>query len=769
MPTVDMKHPLKTFISKRAFGKHQVPLKKTSYDIEVVSGLAIVRSTRVFKNVEKRPIEATMTFPVPFDAAVYEIQAKVDGRVLTGKAQAALKARETYENAIDDGKRAVLHEELLRGLHMLSVGNVAPGVEIEVTAAYVVPVVLTKGNGSFRIPLTVGQIYGVTPLEDSDDIATGGDVKSVSVTITADRGTVQIGGKAVSKKTKVQSNQAIEARVIGLYVDTPSSLSGVSADGKIVNLDFKPISKAKSSLNMHMLLDVSGSMNELVSSNSNGDKTKWDAVLGGVDEATDEVVKSADRITVSTFSSQCTIHGSTTGDRLSSYVRSLPIVSGGTNLAEAVAKVVSYEKDANVLLVTDGKSWNKIDVQAAIASGARFTVVLVGEDSLEINVGYLAAMTGGQMFIVRGANVRKAISAAIKSMRDVSSPIVPIKAAPAHLTRKIAGVEISASFKAIKHPESVTNDNFKQAVGAFAASLAVQAMEEEAGAVYAAEAGLVTHLTSIVLVDEEVEAVDGIPATRKVALPEPATASRSIDAFRSMSYAAAAPQSLNLVASSASQTFMSASPNAEARTVMTTAALGMSEAVVGTQNTGWSGTELVLNGIGPLIGGRETTSVNPWQDFSEIPNRLPICPLVSEPMKIDEPSDFKMDMDEYTKKMLGLKDDFAFPARYLKKSYDPKSVAKLVLNAINWEEEPDLLLKGDTSRLSRTTQIQMLGLSQEKAIKKLAKSLNISEMVALIAVLANQVKNRTAARIARAVLADVKLKKLASANDALGF
>jgi hypothetical protein len=128
-----------------------------------------------------------------------------------------------------------------------------------------------------------------------------------------------------------------------------------------------------------------------------------------------------------------------------------------------------------------------------------------------------------------------------------------------------------------------------------------------------------------------------------------------------------------------------------------------------------------------------------------------------------------MDMDEYTKKMLGLKDDFAFPARYLKKAYDPKSVAKLVLHAINWEEEPDLLLKGDISRLSRATQIQMLGLSQEKAIKKLAKSLNVSEMIALIAVLANQVKNRTAARIARAVLTEVKLKKLASANEALGF
>lgn len=765
MPVIDVKHPLETFIAKRTVSKHPVPLKKTSYDIKVISGLAIVRSTRVFKNVEKRPIEATMTFPVPFDAAVYEIQANVDGRILKGKAQAAVEARETYEAAIDDGKRAVLHEELLRGLHMLSVGNVAPGVEIEVTASYVVPVALTKGNGSFRIPLTVGQIYGVTPLEDSDDILTGGDVKLVSVTITSDKGTVQIGGRDATKKLKVPSNQPIEVRVIGLYDDKPASLSGVSANGKLVDLAFQPITKTKSSLNMHLMLDVSGSMSERVSTNASGDNTKWDAVLGGLDEATDEVVKQKDRITVSTFATHCTIHGSTTGDKLGSYVRSLPFVSGGTNLAEAVAKVVAHEKEANVLLVTDGKSWNKIDVQKAIASGARFTVVLVGEDSLEINVGYLAAMTGGQMFIVRGANVRKSISAAIKSMRNVSSPIVPVKAAPASLTRQIAGVEINANWKASKGAASEANEVVSRAVGAFAASLVVQAMDAEAGAVYAAEAGLVTHLTSIVLVDDEAEAVEGIPATRKVALPEPAT-SMKFGAMRGMSFASAAPaQTLNLVASAASMSFMSDSPVYKSVVIPTTSSL--KDVALVDQSSGRV-SDPILVGMGPLIG-KDTTARNPWQDFSQIPDMAPGYPVVPKPPKNEEMRDYKLDLDDYAKQILGLNDKFKFPDPNLKKAYDPKAVAQLVLRDINWDDAPDLLLNGDISRLSQTTQIQILGLSQEKEIKKLAKSLNVSELVAVIGVLANQAKSRTAARIARAVLVDVKLKKLASANEALGF
>ncbi len=143
--------------------RRPIPLKSTSYDIEIAAGLAVVKLVRTFRNDEQRPIEATITFPVPFDAVVTGIEAKVGDRVLVGKAKAKAAARETYEDAIDRGKPAVLHEELLRGLHMLSVANVAPGVEIEVTATFVAPLSLAAGAAQLRIPVTVGQIYGELP------------------------------------------------------------------------------------------------------------------------------------------------------------------------------------------------------------------------------------------------------------------------------------------------------------------------------------------------------------------------------------------------------------------------------------------------------------------------------------------------------------------------------------------------------------------------------------------------------------------------------
>jgi hypothetical protein len=55
-----------------------------------------------------------------------------------------------------------------------------------------------------------------------------------------------------------------------------------------------------------------------------------------------------------------------------------------------------------------------------------------------------------------------------------------------------------------------------------AASLALPVLDEERAAMLAETEGLVTHLTSLVLVDEEGNVQEGIPATRKIALPRPA-------------------------------------------------------------------------------------------------------------------------------------------------------------------------------------------------------------------------------------------------------
>jgi hypothetical protein len=517
--------PIGKYVAKKqARGSHPVPLRSTSYEIEVVSGLAVVRCVRTFKNLEQRPIEATLTFPVPFDAAVTRIEAKVDGRVLVGKAAAKKQARETYEDAIDAGKAAVLHEELLRGLHMLSVANVAPGAEIEVACTFVAPFSRIGDDPTLRIPVTAGQIYGQLPLPDSDQLLTDGDFAEAEVTVISASGTVLLnGGSPKDGKATLPLDRPIEVSVAGLET---GPVVGRAADGRAVTLRFgkAPVSNAR--VDVDILLDVSGSMRESATDQREGNLSKWDVVRAGVVAGADQLGKD-DTVGVWVFSGDVREVGRGTGDKLRQLLEKAPFLNGGTETARAVAKVVASRSEANVLLVTDGKSGSPIDIQKAVGSGARFTVVLVGHDALEVNVGYLAALTGGRMFVVPGTDADVAVAEAIKSMRAVSFHATELEGKPKSTVRHFGGAEIAAAWSKAKK-DSPARDDLAAHLGGFAAHLALPAMKEDAAAALAEAEGLVSHLTSIVLVDEAGEAVKGIPANRKVSLPTAKGAMRSM-------------------------------------------------------------------------------------------------------------------------------------------------------------------------------------------------------------------------------------------------
>jgi hypothetical protein len=110
---------------------------------------------------------------------------------------------------------------------------------------------------------------------------------------------------------------------------------------------------------------------------------------------------------------------------------------GGTETGAAIAAVLADTPTRDVLLITDGQSY-ALDVQAAAQSGRRFTVVLVGEDALEAQVGHLAALTGGEIFLAAddaGAALRLAF-AAMRSPHEAQSPITGV---PIHTEARLGG------------------------------------------------------------------------------------------------------------------------------------------------------------------------------------------------------------------------------------------------------------------------------------------------------------------------------------------
>jgi hypothetical protein len=155
--------------------------------------------------------------------------------------------------------------------------------------------------------------------------------------------------------------------------------------------------------------------------------------------------------------------------------------------------------------------------------GRRITVVLIGEDSLEANVGYLAALTGGDIFVAMDADITDVLITAIGTLRASFEQPRQIDASLDRVRVVRGNALLEAEWRPATRP--VNGAPQIRAVASIAASLALPALDEERAAQLAEAEGLVTHLTSLVLVDEAGKTQEGVPANRKIALPYPSAAS----------------------------------------------------------------------------------------------------------------------------------------------------------------------------------------------------------------------------------------------------
>jgi len=523
--------PLLTYIRTAATSgaARPIPLLATRFDVSLEAGLAVVATTRKFANVEAHSIEATITFPVPVHATLFALEARIGKWVLHAQARRKDQARQDYECAIERGKAAVLHEELLRGVHMLSVAHVGPGAEVEVTSTWAMPVTQVDGRGVVRIPLTVGDIYGRSGLPDCDELMPGGPADMAALTVVCQDGTVKlVGGELEAGRARVPLNAPIDLEVSGWK---PKDLGGCAADGREVILRVEPAPSAAAALNVALLVDHSGSMGERCVGRS-GSLSKHDAVRNGLIGLAQRL-SAADRIDVWEFDSlvrhigssgASSRAGSEAGSDTLALLRQLSGPDGGTEIGSALREVIARSTAQDVLIITDGKS-HALDVHGLAHGGRRVSVVLVGEDSLEANIGHLAALTGGEVFIPSGADLDAVLASAVRGLRTPSSMPSALSAVPHETHARRGGMMISARWqKAAGTPAQGVRT---RAVAAVAASLVLPALAPEIAGELAQTEGLVTHLTSLVLVDEEGTRQEGIPVTRKVPLPLPRTASHA--------------------------------------------------------------------------------------------------------------------------------------------------------------------------------------------------------------------------------------------------
>ena len=744
-----------------------VPLTGTKISVRVDGGLATVTTTRTFRNDEDASIEATMTFPAPVHATLLKLSACIDGRTVVGSAKRHQKARETYEAGIDAGKTAILHEEKLRGVHMISVGHIAPGKEISVTGTWAMAVAATGKGALLRIPVTVGEIYGRSPLSDADDLAHGGVLQEADLDVTCSSGMAYLlgGGRIDGKSARVRLDAPIDLDLVDIRL---GMLRGVAADGRPVALDIRPAQPGLLPLDAAVMMDRSGSMDQPAAGYGQEARgrglTKHQAGIAGLREAA-KATSERDQVDVWHFDDDAE---HVKGRGFADAVEHMRGTQGGTRVGRSLKQVLGARETRDILLVTDGKS-HDLDVQEAARSGRRIHVVLVGEDSLEANVGHLAALTGGQLFIVAGTDVGSAIRQAFDAMRQPKGAHPATEGAPLRAEAALGGMVVRAAWgdaaagddvhvvgfsvptmitgsgndgvpavpgakSAGEGPviEGASDAELSRSVAAVAASLAIPSMTEDAAAALAEAEGIVCHLTSLVLVDEEGEAQEGIPAQRKVATMSPRTMAAGAS-FMAVSQSALAPSGR------AARQFMAASASV-ARGPSLMAAPGAG----GMFRSMGMAPRYSAGGLGDTGGflppGRARTAPDAGYGWGDNVSGIPETPLFAP-----------------------------LPAV----SVDPPAQGDLkwALGGVDWTMNPDALRKGDLRGVSARAAQALVAVASMAAVTELASRLGISALAVAVGLLARHegAKDRTAARVARAVFAKASDAELDTASRAAGL
>ena len=191
-------------------------------------------------------------------------------------------------------------------------------------------------------------------------------------------------------------------------------------DGRDVSLHIEAAEAGEEPVHAAVLVDHSGSMSSRCEGDSGRYVSKHEAVRNGLRTLTEKLPGDGPH-SVSGNSTILAIRwagafAASPGEFAQADRTSLRRLVEARRSAGAIDRVFTETDPCDVLLITDGKSY-ALDVHRLAQEGRRIFVVLVGEDSLEANVGHLAALTGGDIHFSFGADVDTALHAALQGMR----------------------------------------------------------------------------------------------------------------------------------------------------------------------------------------------------------------------------------------------------------------------------------------------------------------------------------------------------------------
>ncbi|XXY47440.1 VIT domain-containing protein [Sorangium sp. So ce269] len=415
---------------------HPVPLLGVSLSGEVMGGAARLVVRQRYRNDERRPIEATYTFPLPSEATIAGFAMECAGRRLEGEVKEREAAFEAYDEAIATGHGAALLDEERRNVFTASVGNLLPGEETVVEVAFVQRLQADEGALRLMIPTLVAPRYipgapqgdrtahgGAAPTDlvpDADRISP--EIARVDYGITLDIAfdlgrevAIESPSHAVEVRREEGYRQRVALRsdraaldrdIVLLAAGAPGVQAGLVCDrtpgqegtfALTVVPDLFDAKRSPARRDVVFVVDVSGSMQ--------GES---------LDQARRALrlclrhLAEGDRFGVIAFSSHFRAleqwlvpFTQQTLERADAFVEGL-VASGGTEmlkpLLEAVGMLGDAERDRVVVLLTDGQVANEaqiVDEVAGLGKGVRIYTFGIGTNVSDLLVSDLARRTQG--------------------------------------------------------------------------------------------------------------------------------------------------------------------------------------------------------------------------------------------------------------------------------------------------------------------------------------------------------------------------------------
>lgn len=148
----------------------EAPRLATDVQIDVNGPIMRTRVTQRFENPSKGWVEGTYVFPLPEDSAVDTLKMQIGDRFIDGQIKPRQAAKEIYEQAKAEGKKAALLEQQRPNIFTNQVANIGPGETVVVQIEYQSAVRQSNGLYSLRFPMVVAPRYNPQPIVQTVDL-----------------------------------------------------------------------------------------------------------------------------------------------------------------------------------------------------------------------------------------------------------------------------------------------------------------------------------------------------------------------------------------------------------------------------------------------------------------------------------------------------------------------------------------------------------------------------------------------------------------------